>query len=224
MAEGRFVAYYRVSTDAQGRSGLGLEAQQKAVADYLNGNGADIVAEFVEVESGSRDNRPELNTALEACKQHKAVLVIAKLDRLSRNATFLFTLRDAGVDILAVDMPEIPSGAIGRFIFGQMALTAELERGLISERTKAALAAAKARGVQLGKHGKVLARQNRATAEGFARGVAPIVNELRRDGFSTIRKLTDELNRRAVPTAKGGKWHIGSTHRLLKRLETQPGS
>jgi DNA invertase Pin-like site-specific DNA recombinase len=131
----RFVAYYRVSTDRQGRSGLGLEAQQKAVRDYLDGGAWEIVAEFVEVESGKRADRPELARALDACRKHKARLVIAKLDRLSRNLAFIATLKDSGVEFVAVDNPHA-----NKLTIHILAAEAEHEREAISERTKAALA------------------------------------------------------------------------------------
>ena len=141
----RFVAYYRVSTDRQGRSGLGLEAQQKAVTDYLNGGAWELVGEFIEVESGKRADRPELVRAMEACRNHKARLVIAKLDRLSRNLAFVATLMESGVEFVAADMP-----FANKLTIHILAAVAEHEREAISERTKAALAAAKARGTRLG--------------------------------------------------------------------------
>jgi DNA invertase Pin-like site-specific DNA recombinase len=141
----RFVAYYRVSTDRQGRSGLGLEAQQKAVMDYLNGGAWELVGEFIEVESGKRSDRPELARAIDACRKHKARLVIAKLDRLSRNLAFVATLMESGVEFLAVDNPHA-----NKLTIHILAAVAEHEREAISERTKAALAAAKARGKRLG--------------------------------------------------------------------------
>ena len=142
---GKFVAYYRVSTQKQGRSGLGLEAQRHAVAEFLNGGDWKIVGEFTEVESGKRSDRPELARALAMCRLHGARLVIAKLDRLSRNAHFLFGLQEAGVDFVAADTPHA-----NRLTVGIMAIVADEERRMISARTKAAMAAAKARGVQLG--------------------------------------------------------------------------
>src|SRR3954466_11564912 len=146
MANGRYVSYLRVSTDRQGRSGLGLEAQRKAVEDFLNGGRWDLMAEFVEVESGKRDDRPKLTEALGLCRLHNATLVIAKLDRLSRDAAFLLGLQKAGVRFMAADMPEA-----NELVVGIMAVVAQAERKMISTRTKAALAAAKARGVRLGK-------------------------------------------------------------------------
>jgi len=143
---GKFVSYLRVSTKRQGESGLGLEAQRKAVSDFLNGGNWQLVEELVEVESGKHDhNRPALHKALEACKVYGATLVIAKLDRLSRDAHFLLGLQKAGVKFVAADMPEA-----NEMVVGIMALVAQAERRMISERTKAALQAAKARGVKLG--------------------------------------------------------------------------
>src|SRR6516225_10953855 len=140
---GKHVAYYRVSTARQGRSGL--EAQRQAVADYLNGGDWKIVGEFTEVESGKKSDRPELARALAMCRLHGATLVIAKLDRLSRNAHFLFGLEKAGVDFVAADMPNA-----NRLTVHLMAVVAEDEAERISKRTKDALAAAKKRGKKLG--------------------------------------------------------------------------
>src|SRR5262245_8795599 len=149
---GTYVAYYRVSTDKQGQSGLGLEAQKAAVEQRLNGGRWQIVAEFIEVESGKRASRPQLDAAIATCKNRKARLIVAKLDRLSRNVFFLLKLIDAGVDVLFADLPDL-NGAMGKFVLITMANVAELEAGLVSERTKAALKAAKARGVKLGRYG-----------------------------------------------------------------------
>ena len=146
MAEGKWISYLRVSTDRQGKSGLGLEAQRASVADYLNGGHWKLIKEFVEVESGKRaDDRPKLEAAFAACRLHGAKLVIAKIDRLSRDAHFLLGLDKAGVDFVAADMPNA-----NRLTVGIMAMVAEEERRMISARTKAALAAAKARGKKLG--------------------------------------------------------------------------
>src|SRR6478609_10642945 len=150
VAEGKFVSYLRVSTDKQGRSGLGLEAQREAVTRYLNGGNWKLVAEYVETESGKRSDRPKLAAALGHAKAIGATVVFAKLDRLTRNVDLLRTLVSSGVDLVFCDLPHVPPGAMGRFLLTQMASVAELEAGLTSERTKAALAAAKARGVKLG--------------------------------------------------------------------------
>ncbi len=145
MAEQRYVTYFRVSTDRQGRSGLGLDAQREAVSQFLAGRSATVVAEFVEVESGGKDDRPKLRDALAACQRGKATLLIAKLDRLARSVAFIANLMDSETEFVAVDMPHA-----SRFILHVLAAVAEHERQIIGERTKAALAAAKARGVRLG--------------------------------------------------------------------------
>ena len=150
MAKGKFVSYLRVSTDRQGRSGLGLEAQRTAVESYLNGGRWTLIAEYVEAESGKRSDRPKLAKVLAHAKASGATVVFAKLDRLTRNVDLLRSLVASDVDLVFCDLPHVPPGAMGRFLLTQMASVAELEAGLISERTKAALAAAKARGVKLG--------------------------------------------------------------------------
>src|ERR1700730_6202994 len=151
MARGKFVSYLRVSTDKQGRSGLGVEAQREAVARYLNGGSWKLVAEYVETESGKRSDRPKLAATLGHAKAIGATVVFAKLDRLTRHVALLRTLVSSAVyDLVFWTLPHVPAGAMGRFLLTQMASVAELEAGSISERPKAALAAAKARGVKLG--------------------------------------------------------------------------
>ncbi len=208
MAEAKYVAYYRVSTDRQGKSGLGLEAQRKAVIDHLNGNGARVLAEYTEVESGKRTSRPELIKALAHCKEHKATLVIAKLDRLARNVHFVSGLMESGVEFMAVDMPQA-----NRLTVHILAAVAEHEREMISQRTKVALAAAKARGVKLGR-----AKENRAAADAFAKTLKPVIKELASEGVTSVRGVAEALNRRGIPTPKGGRWHPTSVARLLARL------
>jgi DNA invertase Pin-like site-specific DNA recombinase len=220
---GKFVCYYRVSTQRQGRSGLGLEAQQKAVRDHLNGGNWKVVGEFTEVESGKRADRPQLAAALKACRVHGAKLVIAKLDRLARDAHFLLGLQKAGVDFVAADMPDA-----NRLTVGILALVAEHEAKAISDRTKAALAAAKARGVKLGgDRGAVLTQKARragweariARADAKAVDLAPIVAELQAAGITSLRGIATELTRRGIPTAGGhGDWQAAQVHRLLARL------
>jgi DNA invertase Pin-like site-specific DNA recombinase len=225
MAEGRFIAYYRVSTAQQGRSGLGLEAQQAAVRDYLNGGRWELLREFTEVESGKRSDRPELAKALAACRVHRATLVIAKLDRLSRNAAFLLNLRDAGVEFVCADMP-----AANRLTVGIMALVAEEEARMISARTKAALAAAKARGTVLGgaragaaERARGVAAKGtaaiRAKAEARAADLAPMIAAWQAAGITSQAGLARALNGAGVPSARGGTWSNVQVAALLARIE-----
>jgi DNA invertase Pin-like site-specific DNA recombinase len=213
----RFVAYYRVSTDRQGRSGLGLEAQQKAVRDYLDGGAWEIVAEFVEIESGKRADRPELARALDACRKHKARLVIAKLDRLSRNLAFIATLMDSGVEFVAVDNPHA-----NKLTIHILAAVAEHEREAISERTKAALAAAKARGTKLGTPDPAgaVARMGealRAQTARFAANVLPIIREVQAAGYKSANAIAGQLNARKVATARGGRWTHVQVRQIINR-------
>ncbi|MCA0871458.1 recombinase family protein [Seohaeicola saemankumensis] len=222
----RLVAYERVSTIRQGRSGLGLEAQRRAIEDFAFAREAEVIDRFTEVESGSRTDRPELRRALDLARLTGATLVIAKLDRLSRNAAFLLTLRDSGVRFLAVDMPEANDLTVGI-----MALVAQQEREAISKRTREALAAAKARGVKLGnpngaaalrragKGGAALRSTVSANADDFARGLAPIIAAIQSDGHTTLRAIASELNRRGILTRQGGTWHVSNVRNLTKRLD-----
>jgi DNA invertase Pin-like site-specific DNA recombinase len=211
--KGKFVAYYRVSTVKQGQSGLGLEAQKAAVQNFLNGGNWTLVSEFVEVESGKRKNRPQLNAALSLCKKEKATLIIAKLDRLARNLHFISGLMESRIEFLAVDNP-----TANRLTVQILAAVAEEEARAISARTKAALASAKARGVVLGKHGAKLARRNRNRAMKTANELMSTIETLREEGVSTVREIAEALNARGVATPQGKKWHSTSVHRLLKRI------
>lgn len=213
-----FIAYYRVSTDRQGKSGLGLEAQQQAVADHLQRAGGAIVEAFTEIESGKRHQRPQLAAAIAACRKQKATLIIAKLDRLARNVHFISGLMESGVDFIATDNPHA-----NRLMIHLLAAFAEHEREQISQRTKDALAAAKRRGVELGRNGReVLARENQQRAESFAAGLAATIAEIKAAGHTTIRAIAAELNQRDVPTARSGaRWHRSNTHALLRRIERQ---
>jgi DNA invertase Pin-like site-specific DNA recombinase len=207
---GQFVAYYRVSTDRQGRSGLGLEAQHAAVRGYLGAIAP--MAEFTEIETGKRNDRPELQRALTLCRKRKARLVIAKLDRLSRNLAFIAALMDSGVEFVAVDNPHAT-----RLTLHILAAVAEHEREMIAARTKAALQAAKARGIRLGRNGADrLAPANRAEAIKRARQLAPILVELRGAGMSA-RQMAAELTARRIPTPGGGRWHAQSVLRMVDR-------
>ena len=222
MPDGRFVAYYRVSTSQQGRSGLGLEAQREAVRTYLNGGQWSLLAEHTEVESGKRNDRPQLAAALATCRLTGAVLVIAKLDRLSRDAHFLLGLEKAGVEFIAADMPNA-----NRLTVRLMAVIAQEEREMISVRTKQALAAAKARGVRLGgRRGShvVDSRLGREAiqrrAEAFVAGVGPIAVGLRQAGHS-LRQIAATLADRGILTPRGGVWSADAVRQVLLRQQMQ---
>jgi len=212
---GKFVAYYRVSTAKQGMSGLGLEAQKVAVQQYLNGGSWNLTGEFVEVESGKRKNRPQLNAALALCKKQKATLIIAKLDRLARNLHFISGLMESRTEFLAVDNP-----TANRLTVQILAAVAEEEARAISSRTKAALASAKARGIVLGRHGAKLGEENHKTAMKTASNLATTIADLNSEGISTVREIAAALNARGIATQQGKRWHSTSVHRLLKRMQS----
>jgi DNA invertase Pin-like site-specific DNA recombinase len=207
-----FIAYYRVSTDRQGRSGLGVEAQRAAVGRYLAGIGGILIAEHTEVETGRRNDRPELQKALAACRKHKARLVIAKLDRLSRNVAFIATMMDAGVEFVACDNPHAT-----RLTLHILAAVAEHDREMISARTKAALQAAKARGVRLGRNAERLASANRASAVDRADQIKGLLAELAGSGMTT-RQIAAELTARGITTPRGGRWHPQTVRRVMERV------
>lgn len=209
-----FVAYYRVSTDRQGRSGLGLEAQQEAVEGYAAREGVQIVASFTEVESGARKDRPELAEALALCKRRQATLLIAKLDRLARNVHFISGLMESRVEFVAADNPHA-----NRLMVHMLAAFAEHEREMISQRTKAALAAAKARGVNLGTAGIDRAREHIAEADVYAQKIKPEVDAVLDEGIRSYAAIARALTERGIPTMRGGTWHHTSIARLLKRLQ-----
>lgn len=224
----RFVAYYRVSTDRQGRSGLGLDAQRAAVARHAAGCGGAVAAAFEEVESGRKGDRPQLALAMAECRLRRAVLLIAKLDRLARDAHFLLGLEKAGVEFVAADMPHA-----NRLTVGIMALVAEEEARAISARTKAALAAAKARGVALGNprvqtgtpataaHARkvwlVVAARRRAE-------VLPYLDAARKAGATTLQQQADALTARGVQPPRGGSkpWRPEQVRRVLSRPRWRP--
>jgi DNA invertase Pin-like site-specific DNA recombinase len=213
------IPYYRVSTERQGQSGLGLEVQQQSVISFAAANHYALHGEFVEVESGKKNNRPILLEALAACKNQNATLLIAKLDRLGRNVAFISKLMESGVEFKAVDNP-----FAGKLIVHIMAAFAEHERDIISERTSAALQAAKKNGVQLGTNGKyILSKRNKKRADDFAEKMKPIVQRINNRGIKTIRAITDELNKLKIPTYRndGGNWHISTVYQLIKRIKQQ---
>jgi DNA invertase Pin-like site-specific DNA recombinase len=223
MANGRFVAYYRVSTQRQGRSGLGLEAQEQSVHAYLNGGRWSLLDSFTEIESGKRTDRPELERALAACRIHNATLVIAKLDRLARDAHFLLGLQKARVQFVAADMPEAND-----MVVGIMAVVAQGERKMISDRTKAALKAAKTRGVKLGgDRGNIhLHAQRGAERSALIRhqeacdrsaDLVPVIHDVQTKGAKSLRQIASELNSRGIQTARGGAWSAVQVQRVLAR-------
>ena len=222
MGQSRFVAYYRVSTAKQGSSGLGLEAQREAVRAYLNGGTWRLVGEAVEVESGKRSDRPKLADALRLCRLHGATLVIAKLDRLARNVAFVSNLMESGVEFTAVDFPQA-----NRLTVHILAAVAEHEAAMVSVRTKAALAAAKARGTKLGGHrGFVPTAAHReagrvaqaARAGDRATDLSPILADLQAAGVVSLGGLARALNERGIPTARGGAWSPMQVSRVLAKL------
>ncbi len=219
--DGKFVSYLRVSTAKQGNSGLGIEAQRAAVLDYLNGGAWTLSDEFVEIESGKVNTRPKLEAAFARCKLTGATLVIAKLDRLSRDAAFLIGLERAGVNFVAADMPNA-----NRLTIGIMALVAQEEREAISRRTRDALAAAKVRRQTQGlpplggfRGGpKVDTAAGRAAiaqkAEAYATRVRPTVAKMRDDGMS-LRQIATALTADGIKTPRGGLWTAAAVSKLL---------
>src|SRR5262245_40111592 len=210
---GKFVAYFRVSTDRQGKSGLGLDAQREAVMNYLNGGRWSLVDEFTEVESGKRNDRPELEKALAACKKLKARLVIAKLDRLSRNLAFIAALMDSGVEFVAVDNPHA-----NKLTVHILAAVAQHERESISAPTSAALKAAQARGKRLGNprlsHARRLAAAARKEgASRFSANVLPVIREIQGSGIKSLRGVARALTARGIPTVRGGSCCASPSHR-----------
>lgn len=218
MATGKFVSYYRVSTQRQGASGLGLDAQRESVRQYLNGGDWEVVGEYVEVESGrkSDQHRPQLAAALAACKKEGAKLLVAKLDRLARNVHFVSGLMQAGVQFVAVDLPEAND-----LTLHVMAAFAEHEAKRTSQRTKDALQAAKARGVQLGTSGlsnlKSNLEQRQKAADDFALKLRGPIEGMQARKLSQ-RAMVAELNLVGVKTAKGGEWQLSQLQRLIGRL------
>jgi len=212
-----YVAYYRVSTQRQGRSGLGLEAQQRAVADYLTDYQAQVIGEFTEVETGkgssALNKRPVLREALAYARQHKATLIVAKLDRLARNVAFVSALMESKVPFVCADMPEA-----NELTLHIIAAVAQYEARAISERTKAALVAAKARGVKLGNPNLKLDNAKRKqAAQAFAENIRGTVDAWRSQGL-TQRAMVTQLNALGVPAAKGGDWSLVQLQRVLARL------
>jgi DNA invertase Pin-like site-specific DNA recombinase len=223
----RTINYYRVSTEKQGRSGLGLDAQRSAVEAFCAARGCETIGEYVEIESGKRDDRPELAKALAQCRLTGATLIIAKLDRLSRNVAFLAALQDSGARFLCADMPDM-----SELTLHIVAAMAQNERKMISARTKAALAQAKARGVTLGNplgakafgdkisEGRAASRAAReARAQAFAQEVRPIIDDIRSAGPLSLSQIAAELDRRNILPPQGGRWNKATLSRVIARTD-----
>lgn len=221
----RAIAYYRVSTVKQGQSGLGLDAQRDAVTSFLRARDGKLIAEFTEIESGKRNDRPQLAEAILHCRITGSTLVIAKLDRLARNVNFVSGLMDSRIAFIACDMPEA-----NELTVNIMASFAQHEAKAISARTKAALAAAKARGTKLGcplgaapllaakKGNSAAVKKIKSQADDFVAPLKPAIVRLWQENPS-VRKLTAALNNSEILTRKGGRWHVKSVQNLLTRLK-----
>jgi DNA invertase Pin-like site-specific DNA recombinase len=234
MAIGKFVSYLRVSTAKQGRSGLGLEAQRAAITDYLNGGRWKLLAEYVEVETGKKDDRPKLQEALHYAKVTGATLVVAKLDRLSRNVEFIARLQNSKVKFICADLPELNEMTIGI-----LAVVAQHERKVIGERTRAAMRAAKKRpeyekrkasGDGKKKFGNPAGAKAfgeisndaaveaiKSKADKYARDIMIIINDIKAGGVTTLQGIADELNERGMNTARNGQWYPTTVRNLLQR-------
>jgi|TARA_B100001094_G_C18053779_1_gene731400 DNA invertase Pin-like site-specific DNA recombinase len=216
---GKFVGYVRVSTDKQGKEGLGIAAQKDAINTHLNGGQWELLKVFEEVESGKKSDRPELTEALAYCKKHKAKLVIARLDRLARNLYFIASLIESGIDFECCDMPQA-----NKMTIQILAAVAEAERDRISMNTKRALHQAKLRGVQLGNPTNLEAAAKRgnetkkAMADDKAAQLRAILVGLEQAGVTSLQGVADALNARGIPTARGGQWYPSTVSNYMKRL------
>jgi DNA invertase Pin-like site-specific DNA recombinase len=218
----KFVSYCRVSTQKQGRSGLGLEAQRESIGNYIACVGGTLALELIEIESGKRSDRPKLALALAACRLHGAALIVAKLDRLARSVSFVSNFLESGCEFVAVDFP-----AANKFMFHLLAAVGEYEAKLISDRTKAALAAAKRKGVVLGgDRGNILAIQptgshagnavRSAKAHQRAADLQPVIAEIKALGLTSLRQIAAGLNERGIPTPRGGTWSAVQVSRAME--------
>jgi DNA invertase Pin-like site-specific DNA recombinase len=211
----KFVAYYRVSTEKQGRSGLGLEAQEYAVKTYVASVNGELAMEYKEIESGKKSKRKELLEAIAFCKKNKCKLIIAKLDRLSRDIEFIAKLQKSNLDFICADMP-----SANRLTINLMSVMAQHEREMISKRTREGLAAAKARGVKLGNKGNLKKGRKiqMAAADEFANTIWEIVEPMISSGMSQ-QEIADRLNRNGVKTARDGRWSRNQLYRIIQRVE-----
>lgn len=217
----KYVAYYRVSTQKQGRSGLGLDSQRESVAGHVAAVNGSLVTEFTEIETGKRADRPQLAKALAQCRVQNAVLIVAKLDRLARNVAFVSRLLETGCEFVAVDFPQA-----NRFMIHMLAAVGEYEAKLISERTKAALAQAKRKGVQIGGYAdncaliahrgnKASIKVRQAASLQRAHDIAPIISDLESEGATSLRQIAQGLNQRGILTKRGGAWSAVQVMRVI---------
>jgi DNA invertase Pin-like site-specific DNA recombinase len=208
------IAYYRVSTCRQGKSGLGLEAQQEVVMTYCRLNGYELVEKVIEIKS-TRKFRTGLMQALDMCRAMKGTLIVARLDRLGRDVEQIAWIVKSNVEIVVADNPHA-----NRFTIHILAAVAEEQRRRISESTKEALDAARKRGVKLGTNGKMLSQVNRKAAEDFAFKLLPLLKKLKEKGMTSVRAVSRELNRRRIPTFRGDcRWHPSTVSILMNRLK-----
>ena len=217
---GSFVAYYRVSTQRQGDTGYGLDAQKRKVQEHLDGGKWQLIKEFTEIERGRNNRRVQFKEALKLCKKTGAKLVVAKLDRLSRNLLFLATLMESGVEFECCDMPDA-----NKLTLHVLGAVAENESTRVRERTKLALAEAKARGVKLGnphtdirlKAGRKGNKVQRSEANDFAKEILPLIDGIKASGLTSLKDIAQALNARGVTTKRGGVWHPSTVSNILKR-------
>lgn len=211
----RAVAYYRVSTKRQARSGLGLETQEISVNSYRQRFNIVVEKVFYEAESGKKiKNRPVLKRALSYCRKHNTLLIISTLDRLARNVAFIANLIESKVKFIVADKPYAD-----KFELLKDAIDAEREGEIISKRTRECLQAAKRKGVQLGKNGKKLANENKQAAKRFVTAMKPEIKKFQEQGITTVRGIANELNKNKIPTFRGKRrWHVATVHNLLMRI------
>lgn len=210
-----YVAYYRVSTKRQEANGAGLDSQRFDIEKYIKDQGGVLLAEYTEVESRRKKNRPQLEQALKLCKQKKAVLITAKLGRLARNINFVSGLQESKIEFVACDKPQA-----NKMMIQLLAVFAEYERDMIGQHIKDALAQKKAQGVKLGTTGKYRAEENKQQAQAFADDLEPLLAEMKGEGVTKVCDIVRELNRREIPTAKGGRWHRTTVYKLLEKVGT----
>jgi len=202
-----YISYIRTSTDKQN---IGLDAQRNTIANYIKSNGGDVVAEYVEQVSGTKNDREELNKALTRCKKEGHTLLVAKLDRISRRVSFIANLMESAIQFKVAELPNAD-----QFQLHIYSALAEQERQLISRRTKEALAVRKAQGVELGKHGKVLAQKNHEAKLDFVKQVMPTIHEIKESGIRSYNAIAKELNNRKIPTVNNGKWYAATVKNYM---------